>query len=186
MVNRNITKCEECRWLDTSRAVTWGGQYKCMANHGNKYKCDNATRCPDREKYQKPSSWSRSGWYITSLIFNILGDSLDNSSIYLNLYYLKDNYLNDNDTFKNFLIEYEQIAPLVTESILNDPNCFQLARSLEERFLKPCSLLVDNANFFEATLAYINMFEELKDHYKIELVRPKVLKRVRIKNNETN
>ena len=71
-IDQNIRKCEECRWFDECHPIPFSYKYPCQKNHGSRYKSDDATRCPDREKYQKKSSWSRSGWYITTLIFQLL------------------------------------------------------------------------------------------------------------------
>lgn len=184
MANKNIRYCGECRWLDMSHTVSWGGKYHCPKEKCDRYKNDDATRCSSREKYEN-RTWSRSGWYITTLIFNLLGDDPNMSKTYLYLYYLKDNYLDLNPEFNSFIKDYNDIAPDICTKIMEEENPSAWARDIMDRFLFFCAKDVSEGNFYDATLIYMNMFEELKDHFKLDIVKPKVLKRVRVKN-QTN
>ena len=133
------------------------------------------------EKYET-RTWHRSGWYITTLIFYLLGDDPNLAKIYLNLYYLKDNYLDLNPEFNSFINDYNEIAPNICTKIMEEENPSAWARDIMDRFLFFCAKDVSEGNFYDATLIYMNMFEELKDHFKLDIVKPKVLKRVRVKN----
>ena len=59
------------------------------------------------------------------------------------------------------------------------------AKDILNRFLIPCAHATQEANFFEASTIYMNMFAHLKDYFKLAIERPSVLKRVRIKPNSS-
>ena len=174
MADKNIRTCGECRWLDQNKMVTWGGKYECVKGHGNKYKNDDASRCLDREKYET-RSWFRSGWYITTLIFQLLGDDPSLADVYLNIYYLKDNYLDFKPEYKEFLQEYEDIAPVICKNIMQNDNVIFWARNIMDEYLIPCAMETKNANFVKAASIYMNMFKNLKEQF----INSQTLKRIK-------
>ena len=154
--------CGDCIFLDL-RDIKWGDRYYCPK--AKKYLKASESKCSDFRKANNNSSGSfrLSGWYITTMICNILGYT-DDCEVLILTKKLKD-YLETTEEGLAFLEEYNQIGPIIATRIMEQDSREKTAMEILQRFLIPCALAVKANDFNQAMSIYINMTNELKAQY---------------------
>lgn len=155
--------CGSCIFLDLED-VQWGDRYYCP--NARKYLKASERGCSDFRKANNGNSsrgFKLSGWYITTMVCNILGYA-DDCEVLVLTQKLKE-YLATTEEGVAFLEEYNQIGPRIATLLSAQENRERKAMEILQSFLIPCALAVKENDFNKATTIYINMTNELKAQY---------------------
>lgn len=125
---------------------------------------DKAFRALDSRYGYRPgsSSW----WYIATFVNETLGSDLCENYFHT-MADFRENYLQKNLIYVNFLVQYDMYGRLIKDSLDKDPQKIVIARELFINHIIPICSDIDAQNYDAAFGKYLNMFETLKSLYQI-------------------
>lgn len=157
-------RCIDCRYLDNNDKNKYGEYY-----------------CPEVRRYVDPSDYTCRyyvpNYYIMTAYSMIKGLSFNNDYM-ITLIKLRDNYMVNNETGKEFLDEYKTIGPAIADKLLGDMYSFDIANELEEKYIIPAVEFANNNELDMAQQTYIDMFKSLKIRYGYEPLNKDKIKRL--------
>ena len=104
--------------------------------------------------------------FITTMLCNIL-ELPDNHETLNVLRNFRDNILQKEESYKEILMVYDAIGPIVADAIYNDTNREKIAKDLYEISLKPIIEEVKNKNYERAIKHYLYMTLYLVSDYNL-------------------
>lgn len=111
----------------------------------------------NREK----NGYDNSSCYITTIVSDILGYQ-DKGYVLNMLRNFRNNYLQKDNNYKELLVEYDIIGPMLAKDINNSPNKQEIAYNLYENILKNVVIEIEKGNNKEAIRLYKAMTYGLK------------------------
>lgn len=154
--------CSECALYDSNGTPKWGDEHYCSKK--GKYLKPTTSACSSFVKNNAKEGYQRAGCYITTIVCNILGYP-DDCNLLVTLRDFRENYLKQNSEYLPLLIEYDQIGPIISDNIVNDPDAKITAIENTRNFLIPCVQAIKNGNYTEAIEIYKSMVLLLKLKY---------------------
>lgn len=155
--------CRNCGYADLSN-TNWKDYVKCVERG---IFVDPYSRACYRAVERTSSS--SSGCFLTTTMCKVLGfgDDCD----YLNtLRCFRDNYMKNDPSCLSLLLDYDNIGPIISEEIENDPNNKTVANWMLSTFITPVISDIKGKKYSEAIRKYSCMTEKLREYYKIEQV----------------
>ena len=117
------------------------------------------------EKYSKDNSGSP-GCYLTTMMCSILKMS-DNNPFINNMRNFRNNVLQKDEKYKDLLVEYDIVGPIIATNLSNDPLKYQIAANGFFKYIKPITILIKEKKNNEAINLYTEMTNKLKSFYNI-------------------
>lgn len=111
------------------------------------------------------SSW----WHIATFVNETLGNNLCGNYFYIMVDF-RENYLQKNLKYVNFLIQYDIYGRLIVDSLRKDHQKTLIARELLLNHIIPICQAIEAQQYDEAFGKYCEMFETLKNLYQINEV----------------
>ena len=108
------------------------------------------------------SSW----WYIATFVNTTLGNDIANNYFYI-MADFRDNYLQKDLRYVNFLVQYDMYGRLIADSLYKDPQKVQIAMELLLNHIVPICQSIEAQHYKIAFKKYVDMFETLKELYQI-------------------
>ena len=142
--------------------------YSCSRYHQDRNRTDRdiekAFKDLDRRYGYRPgkSTW----WYIATFVNETLGSDIGENYFYT-LVDFRENYLQKNLKYTNFLVEYDMYGRLIANSLKNDPKKEEVAQELLLNYIIPICQDINTENYEIAFSKYVAMFEKLKELYQI-------------------
>lgn len=168
--------CSECTYLRLESKDIYGKFWcdkKLEWHLANELKCDRFC-----EAYNRDSSVARSAYqysidhsssescYLTTMLCSIL--KMPDNNVYLNtLRNFRKNFLQKDEKYREILVEYDIIGPIIAKNLNEDPLKYQIAVNTFYNYVKPIVKLININNNDEAINNYINMTNKLKNLYSI-------------------
>lgn len=104
--------------------------------------------------------------FITTVLCNILGLSDDDGTLNT-LRSFRDNVLQKDESYKEILMIYDAIGPMVADALIKDEKKHEKALGLYEASLKPIINEVKNENYERAVKHYLYMTLYLVSEYNL-------------------
>lgn len=162
--------CGNCEILNLNDC-RWGNEYYCKIKGKYLKQSESACSsfCKDKDTREKEShEYHRAGWYIVTVISNILIRNYGNDfGLLESLSKIRYDYLEKEEEFKSVLDSYDLFGPLVAKKIEEDEDNVDLALDLSSHYLIPFSKLVNDGNISVAARLYLNMVEMLKVRFNL-------------------
>ena len=117
--------------------------------------------------HQKNRYEPQQGCYLTTIICNKLGYS-DDCFVLNSLRSFRDNVMQKNIEYKDMLMEYDTLGPVIAQNIANDKENNNLWQDVYNKFLIPVTTHIMNKEYEMATSKYKLMYTALKDFYSVE------------------
>ena len=156
--------CSECALYDSNGTPKWGDEHYCSKK--GKYLKPTTSACSSFVKNNAKEGYQRAGCYITTIVCNILGYP-DDCNLLVTLRDFRENYLKQNSECLPLLIEYDQIGPIISDSIVNDPDAKITAIENTRNFLIPCVEAIKAGNLDKAIEIYKSLVLLLKLKYAL-------------------
>ena len=156
--------CSECALYDSNGTPKWGDEHYCSKK--GKYLKPTTSACSSFVKNNAKEGYQRAGCYITTIVCNILGYP-DDCNLLVTLKDFRENYLKQNSEYLPLLIEYDQIGPIISDSIVNDPDAKITAIENTRNFLIPCVEAIKAGNLDKAIEIYKSLVLLLKLKYAL-------------------
>lgn len=156
--------CSECALYDSNGTPKWGDEHYCSKK--GKYLKPTTSACSSFVKNNAKEGYQRAGCYITTIVCNILGYP-DDCNLLVTLRDFRENYLKQNSEYLPLLIEYDQIGPIISDSIVNDPDAKITAIENTRNFLIPCVEAIKAGNLDKAIEIYKSLVLLLKLKYAL-------------------
>ena len=168
--------CGECTYLDLSTGDIYGKFYcerRYERHTANDVECSSYCTAYSRSdseirnamEYSKDHT-SSGGCYITTIICDILKAPEKNTFIET-LRWFRNNVLQNDEKYKDILVEYDIVGPVIAKNISNDPLKYQIAANAFFKYIKPITRLIKSKNYDEAINSYKDMTNRLKNFYNI-------------------
>ena len=154
--------CSECALYDSNGTPKWGDEHYCSKK--GKYLKPTTSACSSFVKNNAKEGYQRAGCYITTIVCNILGYP-DDCNLLVTLRDFRENYLKQNSECLPLLIEYDQIGPIISDNIVNDPDAKITAIENTRNFLIPCVEAIKAGNLDKAIEIYKSLVLLLKLKY---------------------
>lgn len=168
--------CGECTYLDLSTGDIYGKFYceKRYERHtANDVECSRFCTAYSRSDSEIKSAMeysrehtSSGGCYITTIICDTLKAPEKNTFIET-LRAFRNNVLQNDEKYKDILVEYDIVGPIIAQNISNDPLKYQIAANTFFKYIKPITKLIKSKNYDEAINSYKDMTNKLKNFYNI-------------------
>jgi len=165
--------CGECTYLDLNTGDIYGKFYcerKWERHLATDTECNSFCRAYSRDKctiqnaYRYSDDHSKGGCYLTTMLCNILG--MPDNNIYLEtMRSFRKNILQNDEKYKQLLVEYDIIGPKIAKAINNDPLKEKIAEKQFKLNIIPITNAIKNNNLEIAISMYKNMTNSLKDFY---------------------
>ena len=171
-----MAHCSECTYLKTNDPDLYG-KYWCEKTlervSASQQECHRFCRAYDRsynmceeyEKYSRDNS-KNPGCYLTTMMCNILKMS-DNSPFLNTMRDFRNNILQQSEKYKELLVEYDIIGPIIAENLSKDPHKYQISANGFFKYIKPITKFIKENKNEQAINAYTEMTEKLKSFYNI-------------------
>lgn len=156
--------CSECALYDSNGTPKWGDEHYCSKK--GKYLKPTTSACSSFVKNNAKEGYQRAGCYITTIVCNILGYP-DDCNLLVTLRDFRENYLKQNSECLPLLIEYDQIGPIISDNIVNDPDAKITAIENTRNFLIPCVEAIKAGNLDKAIEIYKSLVLLLKLKYAL-------------------
>lgn len=170
-------KCGSCVYLDINRSDS-SNKYKFWCSDHRNYYPVNDEICSyfkyffdESKDYELVASLEyHSDCYITTIVTKLLGLG-DNNELLNTLRLFRKNTLQTNPMYKNILMEYDIIGPIIADCIENDRELYDI--NVLEKYIRYCVSLVKQGKETEAVTIYINMVNMLKEIFNISFEQVK-------------
>lgn len=169
-MNNNFKgKCGSCKQMDINNCR--GYRYYCR-KRASYYEAVDPNTCyaydfdeeRDYDELERMEKAKRC--YITTVLCEILGFD-DNCEILSIMRELRRNVLQKDLRYLGLMMEYDDIGPVIAESLRNDNDALWIAKELLEHYIKPIIKYVGIKNYDTAIVLYYNMTNLLKENYQI-------------------
>ena len=166
-------KCGSCGYLNLKEYR--GHKYYCEKDYTYyeiaKLKCHNYIAAEDfipedKRDYYDIKKANRGDCYITTVLCEILGFD-DHCEILNIMREFRRSVLQRDLRYLGLMMEYDDIGPVIAESLCNDENALWIAKELLEHYLKPIIKFINAKNYDAAIVLYYNMTNILKENYQI-------------------
>ena len=161
--------CAECTYLRTNDYKgSCNGLFYCEKRYdyilGNNPKCGDFCRAYRRTDYEikdikikgEQEQSSNTGCYLTTMVSTILGQD-DKGYVLTTLRNFRKSVLQQDSTYKQLLVEYDIIGPILAKRLENDSRREMIARNLYENILKKVLENLEKGNKEEAIKLYKGM-----------------------------
>ena len=171
-----MANCSECTYLNPNDPDLYG-KYWCEKRlervSAYQHECYRFCRAYSRsssdseyyEKYSKDNSGSP-GCYLTTMMCHILKMS-DNNPFLNTMRNFRNDILQENEKYKDLLVEYDIVGPIIARNLNNDPLRYQIAANGFFKYIKPITSLIKEKRNNEAIGLYTEMTSKLKTFYNI-------------------
>lgn len=181
-----MKQCGECKHLITSIVVD--GMCPCEEKDDEKHfandyyaeNCDLFSRVgwgytsdakeaiARADKYVKENTqvFKPSGCFITTAIVNILGMK-DDCDALQTLRSFRGNILQKNAQYRDLLLRYDTVGPVLARGLIDDENSIQVALDLYNIYIKGCVGYIKRGNIEYAVSLYTEMVERMISRYMI-------------------
>lgn len=137
----------------------------------SEFKENNIPRSELERRYEIRKNYAKenksSDCYLTTAICNIL--NYDDDCNYLEkLRYFRDNIMLNDKKYYDLLVEYNIVGPMIAKSLIEDENRKEISINLLINYIVPVYFKINNHRYNEATSIYIDMVNNLKNHYGLE------------------
>ena len=172
-------KCSECTYLkiDGYSDPDSNGRFYCEKKYerhlATDIECSRFCRAYSRsygtiknaEDYSNSHS-SSSGCFLTTMMCNILKMPDDNP--FLNkMRSFRNNYLQKNEKYKEILVQYDIVGPMIAKNLNNDKKRVEIAATYFYTYIKQIIKYLDNKEYEKAIMLYIDMTTNLINHYNL-------------------
>ena len=171
----------ECTYLDFEKEYDKDGKFWCETKYEWHYAdeaecwrfCKAYSRSSNVAKsyreYSSNKQQSISGCYITTIVCEIL--NLDDNNYYLNsLRKFRNEVLQKSDKYKEILVEYDVIGPLIANKLRNDSNKEIIALNLFNIGISKVVEFINKNDIIKAIKLYTDMTKLLIEGYNINRV----------------
>lgn len=169
-------ECVECTYLDLSTGDCYG-EYFCEKKYERHSPidptCGSFTRAYSRSSSEINNakdfynSKNSSSCYITTMICHCL--CVSDSNYFLNtLRKFRDNYLVNNEEYREVLVEYDIVGPMIAKSIAEDRQNKFIAARMFYNYINPIVSLINDGMYKDAISLYKLMTNILKQLYNID------------------
>lgn len=173
--------CSECTYLNLDSKDIYGKFWceKRLERHmANELECNRFCKAYSRDENVSKSAYqysvehsSDSGCYLTTILCNIL--NLPDNNVYLNtMRNFRNSFLQNDETYKPILVEYDIIGPKLAESLNNDPLKKTIAIKYFNKYILPITNLINENKNEKALNEYIKMTNSLKELYGFNCLSP--------------
>lgn len=157
----NIMSCRYYCWNGGS----FFGDYWCQKDNKKVSENDYRKYCRDYNYSSCPIyKKSDSGCFLTTIICNVLNKK-DNDIVLENMRYFRNNVLQKDKEFEVLLKDYDNIGPLIAQSISLDKDRNYLCQKLYDDVLFSISSDIENKNYKRAIIHYEVMTLSLINYY---------------------
>ena len=169
--------CGECTYLDLNTGDIYGKFYceKRYERHtANDVECSRFCTAYSRSDSEIRNAMeyssdhtSSGGCYITTIICDVL--KVPDKNIFLDtLRFFRNNILQNDEKYKDILVEYDIVGPIIAKNINNDPLKYQIATNTFFKYIKPITNMIKSKNYDEAINNYKDMTNRLKNFADIK------------------
>lgn len=166
--------CAECTYLDINYGHSSGKFWcdkKCERHFGTDPECGSFCRAYGRDYSTinnvidiAKSYNSGGGCYLTTMLCNIL--NLPDNNIYLEtIRGFRKNILQKDEKYKQLLVEYDIVGPVIANALANDPLRETIAKLYLNNFIIPTVTFINNKEYDRAVDKYYQMTNNLKTFY---------------------
>ena len=120
----------------------------------------------DCEKYIEEFGTSGT-CYLTTAMCEVLGKE-DNCKELETLRSFRENYLKETGTYDTLLTDYAIVGPIISEKILDDENCENVAKTMKKCYIDNAIYFIENEDYRNAVGIYIDMTLSLMDYYELD------------------
>ena len=171
-----MANCSECTYLKTDDPDLYGN-YWCETKLERVSACKEACyrfcraysrssyEVKDFEKYSKDNSGSP-GCYLTTMLCYVL-ESPDSNAILNSMRDFRNNVLQKDMKYKELLVEYDIVGPVIAQNLKNDPLKYIIATECLFKYIIPTIRLIKQEKNDEAVDLYKNMTNRLKNIYNV-------------------
>ena len=129
----------------------------------NEY-CDNSLNWKNCPVYKKSSG---NGCYLTTVMCEVLGKD-DKCTELETLRNFRDSYMKKDEKYTDILVDYDLIGPILSDKILDDENCENIAHSMKSYYIDDAIEAIREEQFEDAIDIYMDMTLNLMEHYDID------------------
>lgn len=172
--------CADCTFLDFGNEDC--GKFKCDNTWHLDYHYANAPACDDEVwAYNRDDSLkndainrslsyqSSSGCYLTTITCEILGLKDDNEFL-TTLRKFRKEKLQQNDKYKEILVEYDIVGPIIASKLKQEAKKDMIAKNLLNLGISKTCESINNGNELEAIRIYTTMTKLLIEAYNINIL----------------
>lgn len=173
--------CSECTYLDFDKEYSYGdGRFWCETKYEWHYAdeaecwryCTAYSRSDNVSKsyldYSKKCQSNSSGCYLTTITCEILG--MDDNNVYLDtLRKFRKEKLQKDDKYKEILVEYDIVGPIIANKLKQEINKNIIAKNLLRMGIAKTVYHIMNEDDLEAIETYTTMTKLLIKAYNIEI-----------------
>lgn len=161
--------CGECLHLDCNNRERWSSVEKYYCKEMGRYVEPRDRGCRyysyNRGHNQKDNGgYTPSGCPFSVIVRDILGYA-DNCELLTLLRNFRENVLKKNVQYIPILLEYDQVGPLITESINLEENKYKFCLEFVQNFLSPFAIAFKTGDIENTLSIYQNMFSALKNKF---------------------
>ena len=80
----------------------------------------------------------------------------------------RENYLKETGTYDTLLTDYAIVGPIISEKILDDENCENVAKTMKKCYIDNAIYFIENEDYRNAVGIYIDMTLSLMDYYELD------------------
>ena len=161
--------CSECTYLNIDHDHVYG-KYYCDKLGERHYATDEVCYryCPAYTRSSNDSESQRhTGCYITTTLCGIL--NMDDKNIFLEtLRGFRKNYLQKNIKGLEILVKYDEIGPVISESLANSNGRVNMSLILFENYIKPITVMINQNEYDKAISSYTEMTNKLIKFFNID------------------
>ena len=169
--------CSECTYLNIDHDHVYG-KYYCDKLGERHYATDEVCYryCPAYTRSSNDSknafdiskeSQRHTGCYITTTLCGIL--NMDDKNIFLEtLRGFRKNYLQKNIKGLEILVKYDEIGPVISESLANSNGRVNMSLILFENYIKPITVMINQNEYDKAISSYTEMTNKLIKFFNID------------------
>lgn len=119
----------------------------------------------EAEKFQENNkSYTSVGCYVTTIVVRILGLE-DDDRVLKSLRSLRKDHMQDDPRYRELLLKYDALGPIIARALELDPDSFDVAIDLYNIYLKGGSKLFELGKISDAIALYEEMTENLIRKY---------------------
>lgn len=161
-----------CPYYTFKDGLLFGGDYWCMVNDHSVDQNVYKVYCKDYNYsscvvYRKENPVS--GCFITTVVCNILHKD-DNEELLNNFRSFRDNVLQKNEKYFEYLQDYDNIGPVIADRLYKDKDREKMAKGLYDIALVKINNLIKDKKYDEACEKYHIMTLSLINYYGLKHV----------------
>ena len=161
-----------CPYYTFKSGLLFGGDYWCMVHDRSVDQSVYSNYCKDYNysecsiyKSKNPSS----GCFITTVVCEILHKE-DNCDLLNDLRSFRDNVLQKDEKYSEYLQDYDNIGPVIASKLRKDNNREDIASTIYTKALLPINDLLKNKEYDKACEKYYIMTLLLINYYNLKHV----------------